>query len=128
MASNKIYVFGNPIVAEDSLAIKVAKILEKETKDIQFVCVDPNEEIKGEDITIMDVAQGIKKVSIITDLNKLDAGKKVSLHDFDIAFSLKLMKKIGLIKSVKIIAIPLKYPLKKACKEVLDQVHLTFKK
>ena len=125
---NKIYVFGNPMVEGDSLALKVAKKLEKDVKNIDFMYADPNEEIKEENVVILDVAEGIEKVSVIEDLEKLDVGKKVSLHDFDVAFSLKLMKKVGLIKKISIIAIPMKYNLNKACKEVSDYIHLTFKK
>ena len=125
---NKIYVFGNPIVAEDSLAVDVAKKLEKELKDIEFIYIDPNEEINDKEIVILDVACGIKKVSLLNDLDQLELGKKVSLHDFDTTFSLKLMKKIGLIKKVTIIAIPINYNRKKAYEETLNQVHLTFKK
>ena len=114
----KVYVFGNPAVEEDSLALKTAKELEKEDLGVDFIYVDPNEEIMEKDLLILDVAYGIRKVSVINNLDKLETGKKVSLHDFDIAFSLKLMKKIEMIKKIKIIAIPMNYSLEKACKEV----------
>ena len=124
----KIYVFGNPIVPEDSLAVDIARELEKELKDIEFVYIDPNEEIHEKDVVILDVARGIKEVSLIKDLDQLETGKKVSLHDFDIAFSLKLMKKIGLVENITIIAIPMNYNLKKACEETKRYVHLTLRK
>jgi len=124
----KIYVFGNPMVKKDTLAVTVAKRLADDFPEITFIHLDPNEEINEKDVTLLDVAYGIKKVSVIDDLDKLDVGKKVSLHDYDVAFSLKLMKKIGMIKKVNIIAIPINYSLAKACREVSDYLHLTFKK
>lgn len=125
---HKVYVFGNPMVAKDTLAVTVAKRLEPDFPGITFIHLDPNEEINEKDLTLLDVAYGIKKVSIITDLDKLSVGKKVSLHDYDVAFSLKLMKKIGMIDKIRIIAIPMGYPLAKACKEVSNHLHLTFRK
>ena len=124
----KIYVFGNSILKEDSLAIKTAKKLEKIFPEVNFIYQDPNEEIKEKNLFILDVAQGIKKVSLINDLNKLEFSNRVSLHDFDLTFSLKLMKKIGLVKKINIIAIPINYDEKKAYEEVKNYLHLTFKK
>lgn len=109
-----IYVLGNPLVSGDSLALKVAKKIEKEFPKIRFIHLDPNEEIREKDITILDIAKGISKVTVINDLNQLELGKIISPHDFDIAFSLKLMKKVGLIKRIRIIAIPMSYSKKMA--------------
>ena len=115
---HKIYVFGNSLLKQDSLALSTAKRLEKEFPKIKFVYLDPNEEIKEKNLLILDVASGIKKVSLIKSLNQLDLGKKISPHDFDLAFSLKLMKKVGLIKKIEIMAIPIGYNQKKAYEEV----------
>ena len=125
---HKIYVFGNPAVAQDHLAILVARKLEKDFPTISFVYADPNEEIHEKEMVILDVALGIDKVSLINDLQQLETGKKVSLHDFDLAFSLQLMKKIGLVQKVCIIAIPVGYNKEKAYQEVKRYVHLTFRK
>ncbi len=116
------------MVVKDTLAVTVAKRLADDFPEISFIHLDPNEEINDRDITLLDVAYGIKKVSIIEDLDKLSIGKKVSLHDYDVAFSLKLMKKIGMIRKIRIIAIPIGYSEAKAAKEVSNYFHLTFKK
>lgn len=42
------------------------------------------------------------------------------MHDFDLAVTLKLLKKIGKIKTVRIIAIPSVYEKKRAVKEVKE--------
>lgn len=123
-----IYVCGNPLVAADALAIDVAREIERDFPSVSFVHLDPNEEISERDIILLDVAEGISKVMIFNDVDQFIAGKKISLHDYDTAFSLQLMKKTGLLKKVCIIAIPLHYPLKKACRDVKHYLHLTLKK
>src|SRR3989344_712349 len=110
----KIYVFGNTLIKNDSLAVTITKKLQKDFPKINFVHLDPNEEIKEKNITILDVAEGITKTTVLHDVNQLEHGKKFSLHDFDVAFSLKLMKKADLIKKIKIIAVPMQYSQKKA--------------
>ena len=113
-----IYVFGNTLLQKDSLAVEIAKKLKKDFPEINFIHLDPNEEIKEKNITILDVATGIKKATVIKNLEQLDSEKRFSLHDFDLAFSLKLMKKIGMIKKIIIIAVPMMYDKKRAYEEV----------
>lgn len=106
----KILVFGNPLVESDSLALKVSKKLEKELPGIEFKEFDTAENLEkeGENIIILDVVKGLKKVEIIEDLEKLDRRTIFSLHDFDLSHELKILKKIGMIKKVRIIGIPYK--------------------
>src|SRR3989338_771652 len=89
----KIYVFGNSLVKDDRLALAIAEKLQKDFPTIQFIHLDPNEDINEKDIIILDVAEGIDNVTVINDIDQLELGKKFSLHYFDAAFSLKLMKK-----------------------------------
>lgn len=116
--SIKIYVFGNTLLKEDNLAVALSKKLKKDFPKIKFIHLDPNEELNEKDVAIMDVASGINKVSVIKNLDQLELGKKISLHDFDVSFFLKLMKKIGAVKKIRIIAIPISYNQKKAYEEV----------
>ncbi len=104
-----IYVFGNPDVAGDNKAIQIAKKLEGEMAGINFIYHDPNEEFDPEDkdLVILDTAIGIDEVRIIENLDSVKLSPKVSMHDFDIGMQLKLLEKLGKIKSVKIVAIPL---------------------
>ncbi len=113
----KILVFGNPLVPEDSIALKVAgKLKEK----FEFKILDAVEDVEkeGKHLIILDAAENIEKIILIDDLEKLQTDKIYSMHDFDIALTLKLLKKIGKIESVKIIAIPKNYGLEKAAIEV----------
>jgi Ni,Fe-hydrogenase maturation factor len=59
-----------------------------------------------EEYIILDVAEGITEPKIITDLDKLLLGRLCSLHDFDMAFFLKLLKELGQVSTVRIIALP----------------------
>src|SRR3989344_1437558 len=108
MPSKNIYVFGNPLLEEDSLAIKLAERLQKEKAfgRLNFVYLDGTEEIYEENMILLDVAKNIKGIQIITNLDQLYAGKFYTMHDADIALFLKLMQKIGKIQGIKIIAIP----------------------
>lgn len=115
----QVFVAGNPIVKEDSLALKVAEELGEELEGVEFKKIDSLAEI-GEipaELCIIDVAKGIEKVEIIRDLEKLQELKLVSLHDFDLGTELLLYKKIGKVKSVAIIAIPQGYDLGNAVEE-----------
>lgn len=120
MASKNIYVFGNPLLEQDSLAIKIAERFQKENalKKWNFVYLDGVEEITEENIIILDVAKGITEVKIIRDLDKLYSDKIYTMHDADIAMFLKLKKKIGLIKEIKIIAVPFDMNEEMAYREV----------
>ncbi len=117
MASKNIYVFGNPLLEEDSLALKVAEKLKSEIS-FNIIYLDGTEEIEEINPIILDVAKGIKDVSVIEDVEKLYAGKFYTMHDADLALFLKLKKKIGLINGIKIIAIPFDMDVEKAYEEV----------
>jgi len=103
----KIYCFGNEFLKQDSLAKEVAD--ELTINGYEFVKCSAADEIfeeKGE-IIIMDAAQGVDKVQVFDDVNKLQAHSLCSLHDFDLGFFLKLMKELGKLQKVKIIALPI---------------------
>jgi len=116
-----VLVFGNPIVNKDSIALKLAKKLEGKVS-ARFIECDVSENIErfGRNLIILDAALGIKKVSLVSNLDKIKTIKPYSLHDFDLGMTLKLLKKMGKIDSVKIIAVPVNYDLKKGAKEVVD--------
>jgi Ni,Fe-hydrogenase maturation factor len=105
----KIYIFGNPLLDFDNLPIKLAPALQEKFPEIDFVIADPNENLKpvGGELMIIDTAQGIDKVLVIEDLEKIQTEKIYSLHDFDLAFNLKLLKKIGQLQKVKIFCVPM---------------------
>ena len=108
----KIYVFGNPLVKEDSLPIKVLPKLKKLFPRIKFEITDPNENFPSKDeknIIILDTVKGIKNPSIL-DLDDLEKIFKTpgSPHDYDLMLHLQLLKKLKRIGKVKIIGLPIR--------------------
>ncbi|MBS3061699.1 MAG: hypothetical protein J4215_03900 [Candidatus Diapherotrites archaeon] len=124
MGTVRILVFGNPLVAEDSIALKILPLLRKRFPTIAFVEFDAVEDLEkeGSDLTILDAVEGIEKVSVLTDIDSFENTKRFSMHDFDLGQSLKLLKAMGLLKTVNIIGIPMTYPAKKAFSEIVPVI------
>lgn len=107
----EVYVFGNEDVPEDRRALDVAKQLEGTTEDISFVFVKPNEDVPFVDeryVVILDTVHGIREVMLIAeeDIDRLALSPRGSVHDFDLAFQLKYLKKIGRLGEVAIVGVP----------------------
>ena len=120
----KIYVFGNPLVKEDNLPLKILPKLKKIFSQIKFKVVDPNENFPPRNekkLIILDTVQGLKQPKIIklTDLQELKKTPN-STHDYDLGMHLLLLKKLKKIKSVKIIGLP--FTLKKTHYNLLLQL------
>ncbi|MBN1275612.1 hypothetical protein JXA12_04970 [Candidatus Woesearchaeota archaeon] len=112
-----VLVFGNPHLKDDSLAVQVAQSLD--LADVEFrVTANLNDLLEARYDAIMDVAYGVPRVVLLDDLSKLREHRMVSLHDYDVAYFLKLMKAMGRLQRVRIIAIPASYPFGKALEEV----------
>ena len=105
-----IHIFGNPLLDFDNLPIKLAPKLQKIFPEIDFIITDPSENLEPIDgeLIIIDTVEDIKNVILIDDIEKLETSKIFSLHDFDLAFNLKLLQKIGKLKKVKIFGVPMK--------------------
>ena len=115
-----IFVAGNPLVEKDSLALQAAEQLKGKIKGIEFKPIeslDALQEKEKQNLCIMDVAAGIKKVQLIESVDELQTKQPISSHDFDLAMQLKVLQKLGRIGKVKIIAIPREYDLGKAVRE-----------
>ncbi len=125
----KILVFGNPLVPQDSLALRILPSLRKKFPKIQFIELDGTDDLYeyGRNLTILDVAAGIKKVSIVDDLDDLELPRVVSMHDFDLSWNLKILLKAGMIDSVRIIAIPQKMAEKDAEAQAAGKITLLAK-
>ena len=105
----KIYVFGNEYVAEDKRAIEVARELEDAIEDISFVFVKPNEDVpfvNERHVVILDTVQGIQDVALFEGVDGVILSPRGSVHDFDLAFQLRYLKKLGKLGEVTIIGIP----------------------
>jgi len=126
MKQNKtIHIFGNPLLDFDNLPLKLAPKLEKLFPDIDFIITDPNENLKpvNKELIIIDTVEDIKKVILIDDIAKLETQKLYSLHDFDLAFNLKLLQKIGELKRVMILGVPMEGDEKKILKQIAIELN-----
>jgi len=102
----KIYVLGNSLLEEDNLPIKFLPQIRSNFPEIEFIEFDPTEDFPEEDkLILIDTIVGIRGVVLFEDLDKIQSSPKYSVHDFDLGFQLKLMKKLGNLKEVKIIGI-----------------------
>lgn len=90
-----IHVFGNEDVPEDSIKIKFVK----PNDDVAFDSKNP---------VVLDTVQGLKKVTVFNNINAIEKFKSLTVHDFDLGFQLKYLKKIGKIKGATIIGVPMK--------------------
>lgn len=126
----KILVFGNLLVKEDNLALKMLPRLREKYPEIEFKEFDPTEnleaEIEDKTLNILDVAEGINEIVIIDNLDKLELIKSCSMHDFDLAYNLKLLKKIEKLKDVKIVCVPFNMGKKKAIDKVIEIIQKNF--
>jgi Ni,Fe-hydrogenase maturation factor len=115
----KILVFGNALVTGDSLPLRLMPALRRRFRSVEFVEFDAAEslESEGRDLVILDTAKGPDRVVLLEGIDKVETGKIHSMHDFDLALTLKIMRKMGLLDSVRIIAVPAGYPQKKALEE-----------
>ncbi|MEM2760207.1 MAG: hypothetical protein QXU32_05220 [Nitrososphaerales archaeon] len=124
VAIKKILVFGNPLVKKDSLPLKLAVYLQKEFADINFQEFDAVEDLhkEGRTLYLLDAVEGIEHVEVITDIDRLLTSKIYSVHDFDLAHTLKLMKKMQLIDNVTIFGVPMKIRMDQAIREIKAKI------
>jgi len=115
----KIFVFGNMDLEMDNLPLLILPKLEERFPEIDFVLKDPNEEWEGvEEVTVLDTAVGIKEVTVFDDLDKFKNAPRVGVHDFDALTNLRYLQKLGKIKKIKIIGLPLDMDESKAVQEI----------
>jgi Ni,Fe-hydrogenase maturation factor len=106
-----IHIFGNPLLDFDNLPIKMAPKLKKVFPKINFIITDPNENLKPDangELFIIDTVDGLTNVKVFDSLKEFQSDKLYSMHDFDLGFNLKLFEKLGMLKKVKIIGVPMK--------------------
>lgn len=106
-----VYVFGNPNVPEDQGAIEAAERLTSASPGVSFVFVQPNEDAPFADerhVVILDTVKGLDQVTVIEDedLDNFALSPRGSVHDFDLAFQLKYLKKIGRLGRVTVVGLP----------------------
>ena len=107
----KVYVFGNEDVPEDRRAIEAARKIDRAVEGVSFVFLGPNEDAPFADedrVVILDTVHGIRDVELIEG-DRIDAlvlSPRGSVHDFDLAFQLRYLRKIGKLGAVTVIGVP----------------------
>ena len=121
----KILVFGNPLLEEDSLPLELLPRLRKTFPEIEFKDFDSSEDLheEGRDLLIIDSVKGIDQVMLIDDIDFFVLDKAYSLHDFDLGYNLKLMKKANMLDSVKIFSLPMTGNKKKIFSDLVELIN-----
>jgi Ni,Fe-hydrogenase maturation factor len=106
-----VYVFGNEHVAEDKRAIEVAGELQNIVEGVSFIFLGPNEDVPFADeprVVILDTVQGIRDVALVEgdEIDTWILSPRGSVHDFDLAFQLRYLEKLGKLGEVTVIGIP----------------------
>lgn len=117
------------MLKEDSLPLRLIPKLREQFPNISFVEFDPNDNLEkeGRNLIIIDCVQGIRSVKTITDIDKIVTQKVYSMHDFDLGYSLKLLKKLGYLKSVIIFGVPMKADEKVALMQLTNIIKTNLK-
>jgi hypothetical protein len=102
-----VYVFGNPDLEGDSLPLKLLSRLRERFPETTFEVKDPNEDWDvPERLTVIDTVTGIARVQKFHDLKPFAKSPRLSMHDFDALSQLRLLQKIGKLKTVSVIGVP----------------------
>lgn len=99
--------FGNRAIPEDAVAVELGESLD--LPGVTFIPSSSPEEMidyLDDDLYVMDVAQGVHEVTLITDPERFLPPPHVSAHDLDPAVFLKLVQRLYGI-SVPVIALPM---------------------
>ena len=115
----KVLYFGNETMPSDRAAIEAVNRIEHSLPGIDFIhCNSPDEIVRygNEDFFVLDVAKNVDGLLVFDDPDKIKERKISSLHDFDLGFFLKLLKKMR-DRTFRVIAIP---PEKKCDSELIE--------
>lgn len=93
----------------DNLAWKMCDCLKGKMPGFDFFrCESPfdvREHMEQETLIIMDIVKGIEKPRLFTDLDDFAISKKVTAHDLDLGFLLKILENVRNSK-FRIIGLP----------------------
>jgi len=111
----QISVFGSAAYEKDSALIKLLPQLKKTFPQHQFIYQDPTEDliIPKDEWWILDMAEGIDKITVFNNLDQFTHKQSTSVHDYDLYMELKLNEKLGRLPKLKIIAVPLEWEKEK---------------
>lgn len=119
-----VIVFGNPVEPKDSLAVRLVPELKKKFPKIEFRIEDPTESLEptGDPWVILDVAEGIDKVTVIDNLKDLEQIHGDSVHDYDVYMELRLKEKLGQLTKIKLILLPVDMHHERALEKTVEYI------
>ncbi len=121
----KVYLIGNPLVPEDSLPLLLKTDLEKIFSQHEFIEADPNENFVPErNSLIIDTIIGLDEVRLFDSLDDFADHKLTSPHDYDLLFHLKLLIKLGKVKDIILLGLPLTQKRQQVLKVTRQQLVL----
>src|SRR6185437_2563868 len=105
----------------------IAQDLRKEFPQLLFKEFDAVEDLQkeGKSLYIIDAIDGINDVTVITDVNLLVINKIYSVHDFDLGYYLKLLKKMDMINHLVIFGIPIGMKKELALEKIKQKIKST---
>ena len=113
------------MLKQDSLPLKLIDDLRQKFGNMEFKEFDPtseNLEKEGRNLNIIDTVEGIDKVMLITDIDIIKTQKVYSMHDFDLGYNLKLLKKLGYLDSIKIFGVPMDIRKNEALEQLTELI------
>lgn len=99
--------FGNRAIPEDAIAVELGESLD--VPGVTFIASSSPEEMIDyleDDLYVMDVAEGVAEVTLITEPDLFLPPPRVTAHDLDPAVFLKLVQRLYGV-SVPVIALPM---------------------
>ncbi|MBU1197430.1 hypothetical protein KJ765_02855 [Candidatus Micrarchaeota archaeon] len=124
MKRKTVLVFGNPLVENDALALKIMPALQKEFPEIEFKEFDTAEDLEkeGRTLLILDVVEGLETAKCISNFEQLHTQTVYSLHDFDLGVTLKLLKKLEILDAFTVFGLPMNARPDDALKQVIPLI------
>ena len=102
-----VFIFGNPELPGDSLPLRLLPELKKLRPDVVFEIKDPNEEWDvPPELTVIDTVVGVTEPRVFASLDAFAAAPRLTMHDFDAYANLRLLQKLGRLKSVRVVGLP----------------------
>jgi hypothetical protein len=102
-----ILCFGNRGLPDDATALELGRSLH--VTGVTFIpCSSPEviTDYLDEDLYVMDVAQGVAEVTLVTDPSRIQPPPTVTAHDMDPGFFVRLVERLYGV-AVPIIALPM---------------------
>ena len=122
-----VFVFGNRDYGPDAAVLSLVPRLRTDFPAITFHTVNPNADLPAGfagRVIILDVVEGIKKVTLITEDNAetIVSPPRFGVHDYDLGFQLKYLSKLGKLTNFTIIGVPMNEALD------YDSIQVTLRK